>query len=108
MRPISRIGMFFLFIAGLNSPGFAQSGIITTYVGPGMPLNGGLAIDQAIDAPSSVALDGTGGFYVASWTQSRVYRVSADGKLSLVAGNGTQGFSGDGGPATSAQLAYPC
>ena len=65
MRPVSRIGLFFLFIVGLNSPGFAQSGIITTYAGPGMPANGGMAIDRAIDWPRSVAPDGAGGFYVA-------------------------------------------
>ncbi len=107
MRPFFRIGLLFLFSVRLNSPGFAQSGIITTYVGPVMPVDGGLAIDQAIDGPTSVAPDGAGGFYVASGRQSRVYRVSADGKLSLVAGDGTPGFSGDGGPATSAQLYYP-
>jgi hypothetical protein len=107
MRPFFRIGLLFLFSVRLNSPGFAQSGIITTYVGPGVPVDGGLAIDQAIDGPTSVVPDGAGGFYVASGRQSRVYRVSADGKLSLVAGDGSPGFSGDGGPATSAQLYYP-
>jgi sugar lactone lactonase YvrE len=107
MRPLFRTGLLLLFIAGLDSPGFAQSGIITTYVGPGMPVNGGLAIDQAIDRPTSVVPDGAGGFYVASEKQNRVYRVRVDGKLSLVAGDGTAGFSGDGGPATSAQLSEP-
>jgi hypothetical protein len=107
MRPMSRIGTFFLFIAWLNSPGSAQTGIITTYVGPGMPAIGEQAIDQVIDVPRSVVPDGTGGFYVASGTQNRIYRVRADGKLGLVAGDGTAGFSGDGGPAMSAQLSYP-
>jgi len=107
MRTISRIGFFFLFIARLNSPGFTQSGIITTYAGPHMPVNGGMAIDQAIDRQVSVAQDGTGGFYVASETQNRVYRVSADGRLSIVAGSGAAGFSGDGGPAIAAKLFYP-
>jgi hypothetical protein len=107
MRPTSRAGLFFLFIVGLNVPGFAQSGIITTYVGPGMPVNGGPATEQAIDRPTAVALNGAGGFYLTSEMQNRVYRVSADGRLSFVAGNGTPGFSGDGGPATSAQFLYP-
>ncbi len=44
----------FMFIVQLNSPGFAQPRIITTYVGPGMPVSGGAAIDQAIDQPKSV------------------------------------------------------
>jgi hypothetical protein len=37
----------------------------------------------------------------------RVYRVTADSRISLAAGNGTLGYSGDGGPATSAQLNNP-
>ncbi|MBP1599189.1 MAG: hypothetical protein H6Q05_4566, partial [Acidobacteria bacterium] len=79
MRRISQIALFFLFVVRLNAPGFAQSGIITTYVGPGLPVNGELAASQPIDRPASVAPDGAGGFYVASWIQNRLYRVAADG-----------------------------
>jgi hypothetical protein len=42
-----------------------------------------------------------------SWVQNRVYRVAADGRLSLIAGSGTPGFSGDGSFATAAQLSWP-
>jgi trimeric autotransporter adhesin len=87
--------------------GFAQSGIITTYVGPQLPVNGELAASQAIDFPASVAPDGAGGFYVASQYQNRVYRVDAGGKIGLIAGNGVMGYSGDGRAATSAQLNTP-
>jgi DNA-binding beta-propeller fold protein YncE len=76
-------------------------------VGPGLPVNGALATTQDIDGSTSVAPDGNGGFYIASPNQNRVYRVAADGRLSFVAGNGIRGFSGDGGPATSAQLDGP-
>jgi sugar lactone lactonase YvrE len=72
-----------------------------------MPVSGELATTQDIGNPASVASDGAGGFYFASDIQSRVYRVDADGGLSFVAGNGTKGYSGDGGPATSAQLNHP-
>jgi sugar lactone lactonase YvrE len=68
---------------------------------------GTMAITQAIDYPASVALDGAGGFYVSSYAQNRVYRVSADGRLSLVAGSGAPGFSGDGGQASLAKLNRP-
>jgi hypothetical protein len=87
--------------------GFAQSGIITTYVGPQLPVNGELAINQGIDFPASVIPDGAGGFYMASQYQNRVYRVDAGGKISLIAGNGVMGYSGDGRAATSAQLNTP-
>src|SRR5207244_12463733 len=51
--------------------------------------------------------DGARGFYFSSSPENRVYRVAADGVLSLIAGTGTSGFSGDGGPAVSARLSYP-
>jgi sugar lactone lactonase YvrE len=90
----------------VSTAGLAQSGIITTYAGPSLPVNGRQAITQAIDGPFSVALDGAGGFYVVSPSQNRVYRVFADGTLILIAGS-SYGYSGDGGPATAAQLASP-
>jgi hypothetical protein len=106
MRLLARIGLAFLFVAQLSLSGFAQDGIITTYAGLALPVNGSLAVSQAIGMPSSVAPDGAGGFYVAS--EHRVYRVSSDDKLIFVAGNGINGYKGDGGPATAAQLSYPC
>jgi hypothetical protein len=107
MRSLTRIGLVLLFVAQLSLSGPAQSEIITTYVGPQMPINGMQASTQAIDRPTSVTSDGAGSFYVASSAQNRVYRVSADGRLSLIAGIGSNGYSGDGGPATSAQLNFP-
>jgi len=49
-----------------------------------------------------VAVDSAGNLFVASW--ARINMVTPAGIISTVAGNGTEGFSGDGGPATSAQL----
>jgi DNA-binding beta-propeller fold protein YncE len=106
MRPIPRIGWFLLFIVGLNSPLYAQGGIITTYAGPGMPVNGELATNLAFAQPASVVPDGAGGFYFTSWGQNFVFRVSVDGVINTVAG-GVTGALGDGGPATSAGLNYP-
>src|SRR5881396_266303 len=95
-----------LTAAGLATPqgGAPAPGTIVTIAGPGAPTSGGRAIEQTIDTPSAVALDTSGGFYVASSALHRVYRVTADGLLQLVAGNGISGFAGDGGPAASAQL----
>jgi sugar lactone lactonase YvrE/outer membrane lipoprotein-sorting protein len=70
-------------------------------------LNGAQAIAQPIDQPSAVAADGTGGFYFSSPSQNRIYRVAADGSISLAAGAGSSGYSGDDGLATAAQLNAP-
>jgi trimeric autotransporter adhesin len=106
--PRLQCGAFSVLFSALSiSIGFAQSGIISTYVGPGLPANGGAALNQPIDFPASTAPDGIGGYYVASFSQNRVYRVDASGKISLAAGNGISGYSGDGRSATSAQLNSP-
>jgi sugar lactone lactonase YvrE len=95
-----------VFLQGLCAPlSFAQ--IITTYAGPTLPVNGQPALTAAIDGPEATASDNAGGFFVVSSTQSRVYHVAADGTLRVVAGTGAPGYSGDGGPAISAQLFFP-
>ncbi len=57
--------------------------------------------------PSSVAFDAAGNLYFADTNRNVVYESSLAGVLSIVAGNGMQGFGGDGGPATSAELNAP-
>src|SRR5215467_8015502 len=100
---MKRVVSLILFIPLL---GLSQSPAITTYVGPSLPSSGSRADTQTIGVPQGVATDGAGGFYVASSTQNRVYRIAADGTLTVIAGNGTPGFSGDGGSASSAQMSY--
>jgi sugar lactone lactonase YvrE len=98
----------FLTLFAIN--GLTQStltGTITTYAGPALPISGAQAVGQPIDFPAAVVPDAAGGFYVVSRSQSRVYYVSSNGTLSIAAGTGSPGFSGDGGPATSAQLNGP-
>ena len=98
-------GLFFILLWDLTS--FAQSYTISTYAGPGLPVNGSIATAQAIDFPYAVVSDAAGGFYVSSYAPCRIYRITADGYLITIAGTGIPGFSGDGGPATSAQLNGP-
>jgi trimeric autotransporter adhesin len=86
--------------------GHAQSATITTYAGPSLPTSGSQATAQPIGVPQGVAPDHSGGFYISSSTQDRIYRVGPDGVLTVIAGNGLPGFEGDGGPATSAQFNY--
>ncbi len=68
----------------------------------------GVPADRArIFHPEGLAVDPTGGFVFAdSWNQ-RVRRVDADGRIWTLAGNGTEGYAGDGGPALEAQLHRP-
>src|SRR5262249_8596339 len=53
------------------------------------------------------AVDAAGNLYIADFNNNRVRRVGTNGTITTVAGTGNSGFSGDGGPATSAQLNLP-
>jgi hypothetical protein len=68
--------------------------------------DGGPATAATLECPSAVAVD-AGGILIAEFAKPRVRRVSADGVISTVAGTGVVGRSGDGGPATRAQLSSP-
>ena len=83
------------------------AGIITTVAGSGalgFSGDGGPATSAAFNAPAAVAVDGAGNLYIADQTAQRVRKVNTAGIITTVAGNGVPGFSGDGGPATSAQF----
>ena len=85
-------------------------GIITTVAGNGTvgsSGDGGPATAAQISAAEDIALGPDGGFYIADRTNYRVRWVGSDGIISTVAGNGTYGFSGDGGLAIRAQLDEP-
>ena len=81
--------------------------IITTFAGTGLPgYSGdrGKATQATLTSPTGLAIDSSGNVYIADRDNYAVRRVSPDGTINTVAGNGTPGFSGDNGAATSAQL----
>jgi hypothetical protein len=85
-------------------------GNIATYAGngtKGYAGDGGPATDAALAHPEGLALDEADTLYIADWRNHAVRRVGADGVIATVAGSGTPGLSGDGGPATAAQLMWP-
>jgi len=88
----------------LSPPAFAQY-TITTVAGGGP--NGLAALSSSIGYPASVVIDGSGNTYIADSWSSRILKVSSAGTVTIVAGNGSQGYSGDGGAATSASLDSP-
>lgn len=69
--------------------------------------DGGLATAARLSRPFAVAAMPDGGFVVADNGNQRIRRVGPDGTISTIAGTGTRGYSGDGGPATGAELADP-
>jgi sugar lactone lactonase YvrE len=70
--------------------------------------DGGPATSAALNEPLDVAVDTRGNLFIADYFNNRVRRVDAlTGVITTVAGNGVKGFNGDGGPATSAELAGP-
>ena len=87
----------------------ASTGIISTVAGngtAGFAGDGGAATSAELANPFAVAING-GNLYIADSTNNRIREVSASGTISTVAGNGTGGFAGDGGAATSAELYNP-
>lgn len=60
-----------------------------------------------MSAPRGIAFDREGSLYIADTGNNRVRKVDSSGVIRTVAGRGTPGFSGDGGPAVDAQLSQP-
>jgi sugar lactone lactonase YvrE len=84
--------------------------VITTIAGNGAAASSGdgdYAALASIEYPSALAVDAAGNVFVTDEGGERVRRIDLSGRITTVAGNGTSGFSGDGGPATSAALFHP-
>ena len=83
------------------------NGIITTIAGTGVTGfsgDGGAAIGAQLSTPQAVTLDGSGNLYIADIGNSRIRKVDTSGNITTIAGNGGPGHTGDGGPATEAQI----
>lgn len=87
----------------------STSGTISTFAGNGTPGYSGdglSATSTSLNFPACVALDTTGNLFIADLANSRIRKVSG-GTMTTAAGKASAGFSGDGGPATSASLSHP-
>jgi len=106
---LKKAGYFLLALLILPAPARAQSGgVITTVAGNGTrgtPVDGSPALSTPLDGQYAIAVDVSGAVYIAVYPA--VYKFTPGGNIHLVAGNGTYGFSGDGGPATAAAMYGP-
>jgi sugar lactone lactonase YvrE len=88
----------------------APDGTINTLAGSdpsGFSGDGGPAVGAQLNYPANAAVDAEGNVYIADSYNHRIRKVDRTGTITTVAGTGEGGFSGDGGPATSARLRLP-
>ncbi|OYV85702.1 MAG: hypothetical protein B7Z73_13060, partial [Planctomycetia bacterium 21-64-5] len=87
------------------------TGVVTTVAGNGtadFSGDGGPATAAELNDPEGVAVDSSGDLFIADRGNNRIREVDhSTGIITTVAGNGTSGFSGDGGPATAAEIQPP-
>ncbi len=86
------------------------TGVITTVAGNGSAVtggDGGPATAAGLGNPNGLAIDSVGSLYIAVPGNNVIRKVDRNGTITTVAGTGTAGFGGDGGPATAALLSGP-
>ena len=100
------VGNLYIAGGGNSIRKMAPDGSVTTVAGNGgySSGDGGSAVSAQFNFPQHLATDNAGNLYVSDFADARVRKVSASGIVTTVAGTGTRGYSGDGGPATNAQV----
>jgi len=106
------IGILLCFssVIGLHAQAPPMERIITTLAGNGISAytgDGGPATSAGMRGPWGVAVDNRGNVYIADFMGNAIRKVDQYGNISTVAGTGLGGFSGDGGPANTAQISNP-
>ena len=99
-----------ILLSMLSGVSDAQTKVLSSIagVGAGGYLSDGLPATAAnINNPKCIAIDGAGNMYIADYSNQRIRKVDATGIISTIAGTGTSGYTGDGGPATSANINSP-
>ena len=105
---------FFVFLLLANWPGIqtsqSDSLLIEDFAGTGQAGysgDGGPASQAQLNNPYGISRGPDGALYICDMENHVIRKVSRDGKITTVAGNGKRGYSGDGGPATAATLNEP-
>jgi hypothetical protein len=105
-RMLALAGVIFLLIDG-NAASAPASYTIQTVAGSSDVGDGGPALHAAISDAEGVAIDGAGNIFISDANDHRIRKVTPGGDISTVAGDGSPGFRGDGGPATASRLNTP-
>src|SRR5665213_2174444 len=102
--------LYILFATCYLLPAICAAQIISTVAGTGTQGysgDGGQATNAELNYPTGIAFDAVGNLYFSDQGNNRIRMVNTAGIISIVAGNGTQGYSGDGVQATNAELYHP-
>ncbi len=94
-----------------SSPFLVNGQVITTLAGSqlfGNGGDGGFAIDAELSDPGSLLVDSKGNIYIGDRGNNRIRKINQYGVISTIAGFGSAGMSGDGGPSEKAKVNYPC
>ncbi len=109
-RTVALFGSPFVCLTLLTAVAGAQpqaSYRIDTVAGLRVIGDGGPATEAQLSFPNGAVVDAAGNLYIADTSNGRIRKVDAAGTITTVAGTEESGFSGDGGPATEAQLRFP-
>jgi len=111
MKKLFTGSFFVFFLLGFGSAYGQQDTTVKTIVGngnQGYAGDGGPALSAEVDLVYGICLDDTGNIYLDDWNNHLVRKVSKKtGIINFIGGNGVAGYSGDGGPATSAEIHSP-
>src|SRR6266403_2096298 len=111
MREMIRSALGSLIIVMLSFHAFAAPSLtISNFAGngtKGSSGDGGPATEAQLNFPTGISRGPDGALYICDTGNHRVRKVARDGIITTIAGTGTAGFSGDGGPAVRAQLNEP-
>jgi trimeric autotransporter adhesin len=101
--------LFLLFVFCIQCTVVAHGQIITTIAGGGTSGlgDGGAATAAQLAHPIGIAIDGAGNLYIADRDNNLIRKVTVSGVITTIAGTGLAGNTGDGGPATAAQIDHP-